>query len=65
EAGAAIFNKKYDAGVRRVMVKGDKVRPLWLASWDATSKLYKAVAKDIKGSKDDEVSSLVSGCRLR
>ena len=65
EAGAAIFNKKYDAGVRRVMVKGDKVRPLWLASWDATSKLYKAVAKDIKGSEDDEVSSLVSGCRLR
>ena len=64
-AGAAIFNKKYDAGVRRAMVKGDKVRPLWLASWDATSKLYKAVAKDIKGSKDDEVSSLVSGCRLR
>ena len=65
EAGAAIFNKRYDAGVRRVMVKGDKVRPLWLASWDATSKLYKAVAKDIKGSKDAEVSSLVSGCRLR
>lgn len=65
EAGAVIFNKKYDAGVRRVMMKGDKVRPLWLASWDATSKLYKAVANDIKGSKDDEVSSFVSGCRLR
>ena len=64
-AGGIVFDKKYEAGVRRAIGKGEKVRPLWLASWDATSKLYKAAAKDIKGSKDDEVSSLVSGCRLR
>ena len=64
-AGDIVFDKKYEAGVRRAIGKGERVQPLWLASWDATSKLYKAVAKDIKGSKDDEVSSLVSGCRLR
>lgn len=64
-AGDIVFDKKYEAGVRRAIGKGERVQSLWLASWDATSKLYKAVAKDIKGSKDDEVSSLVSGCRLR
>lgn len=64
-AGLTIFNEKFDAGVRRSMVKGGAVRPLWLASWDASGKLFKNAAQRIVGSKDEEVSSFVSSCRLR
>ena len=65
EGGLTIFNEKYDAGVRRKMVKGSKVRPLWLASWDASGKLFKKTAHQIASSKDDDVSILISECKLR
>jgi hypothetical protein len=60
-AGGIIFDKKYEEGVRRAIGKGEKVRPLWLASWDATSKLFGKAAKDIGNSKDNHLSS----CKLR
>jgi hypothetical protein len=65
ETGLTIFNEKFDAGVRRKMAKGGKVRSLWLASWDATGKLFKKAAQRIASSKKDNVSTLLSSCKLR
>lgn len=51
--GDSIYNNKHDANVTSILPSGQKLKPLWLASDDATDKMFRDVAKKIKD--DDSV----------
>ena len=53
--GEAIYNNKHDANVTSILPSGQKLKPLWLASDDATDKMFRIVAKKIK---DDDSSAI-------
>ena len=65
-AGKVLYNKKSEACVNRIMANGGKVRPLWLASWDASNLLFKNAAQDLKRdcNRNGDLKIMVQECTL-